>query len=71
MISHLVTRLNRLERSHGLNVICTTCQDAGLWVAHYENDTQSKIRVCPECGRCNIINVCYVAPPLPTNDLLT
>ncbi len=71
MTSYLVTRLNRLERSRGLNIICTTCQDAGLWVSCNENDSDSEIHGCPECGRSNIITISYVSPPLPTNGLRT
>ena len=72
MILHLATRLNRLERSRGMNVICTTCHDAGIWVAHYENDPTPALAPapgrygCPECGRCNTITVRYVAPTMPT-----
>ena len=65
MISHLTTRLNRLERTHYPKDACTMCHDAGIWVAHYESDPEQEIHGCPECGRFNLISVVYEPVPLP------
>ena len=67
MISHLATRLNRLEQSRGPKDACSMCHDAGIWVTRYEDNPEPAPGNCgcPECGRYNGVTIRYVAPPLP------